>query len=142
MTRYQPTIAAAFQPQSDSIAVFGLSPEIAMMELPRGVAVELHRALAVALATPDLARRQADLFEAMKAEEADQRPDAASIKQALSHAQRHVQRAQEDEQSGNPALQGHAVLSCLRAGAHLQHAATLITQRAAEAAIAQEEPLP
>ena len=133
---------AAFMPQSDSVAIFGLSPEIVMMELPRAMAEQLHAALGTALHAPKLAKQQADMFAVVEAEEADAAPTLPNVQRALRNAQRCLTAAQEDVQSGRPELRNHAPLSCIRAAAACQHAAALADRMAALNSIQQEEPLP
>lgn len=92
----RPLVTATFMPVKDAVLITGLSPAFPVLQLPADLARALHDALTRALATPDLAARQADLFAQVQ-EDAAEEIRATSPKAArrvmLAEAQKHMGRA-------------------------------------------------
>lgn len=132
---------AAFCPQSDSVAIFGLAAQIPMVELPRAQAEQLYAALGTALHAPHLAAQQADMFAAMQQADANVPTTRAELFMAITSAQRNIVRATENAQ-GKPELRRHTAIALLKASAACLHAATMAEKLDALSEIATEEPLP
>lgn len=92
----RPLVTATFMPVKDAVLITGLSPAFPVLQLPADVARALHDALTRALATPDIAARQSDLFAEVRGEAAEE-IRATSPKTArrvmLTEAQKHMGRA-------------------------------------------------
>lgn len=137
-----PRVTALFSPSHDAVMVFGLSPMLATMEIPHDLAKELHAALTRALAAPELAKRQADMFHSFDVQLVELTP-LEQARDDLRWAQRTIVQAQEDAAStianDRPDI---LITRCLRAAALCQWAAQSAQDHAALQSIAKEEPLP
>ena len=132
---------AAFCPQSNSVAIFGLAAEISMVELPRAKAEQLYRALHSALHAPHLAAQQADMFAKMQAADADADITRGELMAAVKSASRRLTHATEN-MIGPPAIRCRTTYTLLKASAACLHAAAMAEKLDALSEIATEEPLP